>query len=659
MIRFLQSKNDRFVKAIFIVIIGVVSIGMVVYLIPGLTGLGSSSAGAYATVYPHWYSRFFSAGDEISQAEVEKDARRQLQARNPQLADNPFIINMFEQQIGQQLVQQHILLAEAAKLGITATDEDVRQYLHKGPTGQVLYPNGQFIGTDRYTALINERLNMSVKDFEEGIRHDVVIQRLRTYITAGVSVADQDVRSAYLKQNLKIKFDYAVLSSDDLRKTINPSDGELEAYFKKNAQRYATAVPEQRRISYFTFSPSQIPGGLQQPSQQEIQQYYTAHQAEYSVPDQSRARHILVKVAANADAKTDAAAKAKALALQKQLQAGGKWNDLAKKNSDDPGSKDTGGELGFTQPGRMVPEFDKAIFSQKVGDVSVIKTQFGYHVIQVEERQVKHTQPLAEVLPTILATLTRDKSAHAQEAYAKALASEAAKTGLAKTAAAHHLELATSEPVASSGVIPALADSSSLIQKAFASKQGDPAQFTTIGEGYAIFQVTGIAAAHAPAFAEWKARVVEDFRSEQLPALLAQKTTELATKAHNYNDLAKAAKELNATLKSSDLVSPMGQVPDLGQVAQVAPQLLSLSVGNISGPINAQRTGVVAKITDKQEPSADEIAKNFDQTREGLLDQRRGESFSVFASGIFDNYKKHNRIRITKQQTPNPAQQGM
>ena len=80
---------------------------------------------------------------------------------------------------------------------------------------------------------------------------------------------------------------------------------------------------------------------------------------------------------------------------------------------------------------------------------------------------------------------------------------------------------------------------------------------------------------------------------------------------------------MGATVKSSDLVGATDQVPDFGQVAQVAPQLFDLSVGNISGPINAQRTGVVAKITDKQEPSADEIAKNFDQTRDQLLDQRR------------------------------------
>ena len=648
MIRFLQTDN-RLTKALLVVIIGAASISMVVYLIPGLAGGGASAPGTFATIYPHWYSRFLSSGDTISQQRVEQEARRQLMQRNPAYADNPMILQFVEQQVGQQLIQQQVLLNEAARLGITATDDDVRNYLHNGPTGQVLFPGGKFIGSEVYARLISERLNMSVKDFEDGIKKDIVIHRLQSLVTAGVTVGDTEVRDTYRKQNLKIKFDYAVLSSDDLRKTINPNDGDLQAFFKKNAQRYATAVPEQRVISYFAFTPNEVPGGVQQPSQQEIQQYYQAHQAEYQVQDQARARHILVKVAPNADPKTDAAAKAKAQSIQKQLQSGGNWNDLAKKNSDDPGSKDSGGELGFSPKGRMVPEFDKAIFSNKVGDVAVIKTQFGYHVVQVEERQTAHTQQLSEVLPTIQATLIRKKSADAQENFAKQLTAEAVKNGLAKTAAAHHLELATSQPIARQGVIAALPDSSALISKAFESKQSDPAQYAATGEGYAIFQVTGIAGAHAPAFADWKSHIIEDYRDDQLPGLLAQKTTELATKAHNYNDLAKAAKEVGATVKQSDLVSPTGQVPDLGQVAQVAPQLLTMNVGNISGPINAQRTGVVAKIVDKQEPSADEIAKNFDQTREQLLDEHRNEAFSVFMSNIFADYKKHNRIALNAE----------
>jgi peptidyl-prolyl cis-trans isomerase D len=653
MIRFLQSDN-RITKALFVVVIGAASVAMVVYLIPGLTGAGAAAPDTFAVVYPHWYSKILSDGDTVSQTHVQQAAENELRQRGPQYADNPMIVQFFEQQVGQELVQQQVLLQEAHKLGVFATDNDVRQYLRTGPTGQVLYPDGKFIGEDAYKQLIDDRLHESVDDFEGQIKDEITVRRLQALITAGVTVSDQEVRDAYLKQNIKIKFDYAVISADDLRKTINPSDADLEAFFKKNAAQYAQAVPEERKITYIAFTQEQVPGGVPQPSQQQIQQYYNDHLSDYQVPDQAKSRHILISVPEGADAKTDAAAKAKAESVLKQLQAGGSWTALAKKYSDDPGSKDQGGELGFAQRGKMVPEFDKAIFTQKIGDIAIVKSSFGYHIIQVEERQSAHTQPLSEVQATIVAALTREVAAQAETQFAQQLTAEASKNGLEKTAAAHHLELVTSEPVGHDGVIPALPDSSQLLTKAFAAKQGDPPQAAPTGEGYAIFQVTGVMAAHAPAFADWKTHVLDDYRDEQLPALLGQKTKDLADKAKAMNDLAKAAKAEGATVKTSDLVGSSGQVPDFGEVGQVAPQLFEMSVGSYSGAINAGRTGVVVKILDKQEPTADEIAKNFDQTRDEMLQQKRNEAFSVFMSGVWNDYKKHNLIRFNAkpQQTP-------
>ena len=655
MIRFLQTDN-RMVKALIVVVIGAASVTMVLYLIPGLGGVGSSSPDTYAVVYPHWYSRILSSGDPISQAHVEQITENQLRQRNPEYASNPMIVQMFEQQVGQQLVQQQVMLEESHKLGISATDDDVRKYLRTGPTGQVLYPNGTYIGDDAYKQLIDDRLHESVTDFEDEIKSEITIQRLQAFITGGVTVSDQEVRDTYRKSNIKIKFDYAVISAEDLGKTINPSDSELQAFFKTNAARYAQAVPEERKITYFAFSESQIPGGVQPPNQQAVQQYYNEHVADYSVPEQAKSRHILISVPPNADAKTDAAAKAKAEMVLKQLQAGGDWSKLAKQYSDDPGSKDMGGELGFAQRGKMVPAFDNAIFTQKIGDIAMVKTNFGYHIVQVEERQQAHTQPLTEVQATIVAALTRQTETAAQDNYAQQLTSESIKSGLEKTAAAHHLDLVTTNPVAHDGVIAALPDSSQILAKAFEAKQGDPPQSAPTGEGYAIFQVTGIVPAHAPEFADWKSHVLDDYRQEQLPVLLSQKTKALADQAKATNDLAKAAKAVGATVKTSDMVGESGQVPDFGEVGQVAPQLFDMSVGAISGPIDAGRTGVVVKIDAKQEPGADEIAKGLDQMRDQLLDQRRNEAFSVFVSNTWNDYKKHKLVVINAkpkgQQTP-------
>ena len=647
MIRFLQRDN-RVTKAFFVIIIAAASVGMVIYLIPGLTGMGASTADTYAAIYPHWYSRLLSSGVTISQQAVSQRASRQIQQRYPQYAGNPQIEHMIEQQVGQQLVQQQVLLIEAEKLGIQATDDDVAQFLHQGQFGEYLFPNGQYIGSDRYSDFVARQFNMPVPAFELEVKRDIVVRRLEALIAGGATVGDAEVRDDYRKQNVKIKFDYAVITSDDLRKAINPSDSELAGFFQKNAARYATAVPEQRKITYFAVSPNELPGGVPQVSQQEIQQYFAQHQADYALPEQARSRHILIKVAAGADAKTDAAAKAKAEGLLKQIQGGANFAELAKQNSDDPGSKEKGGELGFARRGMMVPEFDNAIFTQKIGETKIVKSQFGYHIVQVEERQTAHSQPLSEVLPTIQATLIRQKQAAAEDNFARTLTSEAIKSGLEKTAAAHHLEVATTTLVGERGVISAFADSSQILGKAFESKQGDPPQYATTGEGYAIFQVTGIAPAHTPAFADWKSHVADDYREQVLPTMLSIKTQELANKAKALGDLAKAAKETGATFKTSELVGESGQVPDVGQIGQVAPQLFNFSVGDISGPINTGRTGLVAKLTDKQEPNADEIAKNFDTFRDELLEQRRGDTFNIFLNSLMEDFKKHNRIQIPK-----------
>ena len=641
MIRFLQSKDNRLVKAIFIVIIGAAVITMVITLIPGIFQNATVSGDTYATVYPHWYSKLLFSGEQVPMTQVQEVAEQQLQRQR--LPD--FVLPMMVQRVGQQLIMQRVLLAEAAKLGVQATDDDVRAFLHQGQYGELLFPGGNFIGVEKYKQFISAQFNMSTDAFEKELRQQITINRLRALITAGVSVSDSEIRESYRKQNLKVKFDYAVISSDDVRKSINPSDADLQAFFTKNAARYATAVPEQRKITYFAFNAGQLPGGVPQVSQAEIQAYYQQHQADYQQPEQARSRHILIKTSGGA-AKTDAEAKAKAEALLKQIQGGANFADLAKKNSEDPGSGAQGGELGFARHGMMVPEFDAAIFSQKIGETAIVKTQYGYHIIQVEERQAAHAQALNEVIPAIQATLVREKESQAESNFAGQLAAEAAKNGLAKTAAAHHFDVVTTPDVNAQGIITSLPDSTQVVAKAFTLKQGDAPAFASTGEGYAVFQVAGITPAHAPVFADFKANIAKDYTDERLPQALAEKTKALADKAKAYNDLAKAAKELGATVKSSDLVSQTSQVPELGQVSTVAPELLTIPVGSITGPIDAQRTGVVAKLLDRQEPSADEINKNLDQTRDQIRSERQDDAFNLYVSSVSDRYKKAKLIAI-------------
>ncbi len=644
MIRFLQ-KDSRFTKGIFVVIISVACITMVITLVPGVFDQ-TASADTYATIGRGGpLGRFLPAVDDISTADVQLTAARMLQRQGLPEAYAPLMMP----RVAQGLIQQHIELLEAKHLGLSATDDDVRRFLHSGAFGQVLFPGGNYIGDAQYAEFVSQQFNMTREKFEDEVKKEIAENRLRALITGGVTISDQEVRDNYRQQATKIKFDYAVLSSDDLQKQINPTDAQLEDFFKKNAARYANAVPEARKIQYIAFTDTNLPQGAPQVTDAEIQQYYNQHLKDYQVDDQVKVRHILIKVDGN-DPKADAAAKAKAQDVLDQLHHGGNFAELAKKYSDDPGSKEQGGELGFLKHGATVPEFDKAAFSLQPGQTSgLVRSKYGYHIIQVEEKQTAHTRPLSEVKAEIQATLTRQKEGQQEQAYAQQLAAEAQKTGFTATAAAHHLEVVTTDFLSQASVVPGLPDGSKLLAQAFAAKKGDAPQVSSTGEGYAVFQVTDIQAAHAPNFADYKSHILDDYREQQLPQLLATKINELAMKAKAENDLAKAAKEVGATLKSSDLAGRDAQVPDIGALASAAPQLFDLNVGQLSGPINTGRTGIVAKLVDKQEPTSDEIAKNFDQTRETQLEQRREEAFAVFITTLQEKYEKEGRIRMNRK----------
>jgi peptidyl-prolyl cis-trans isomerase D len=654
MIRFLQ-KDTPFVKWVFIIIIGFTCITMVIFLVPGIFQDQTSSGDTYASIRYGGILKYLPVvEDKISLADVQSTVQRM--ARGQQIPD--MLMPFYQQQAAQGLIQRRILIEEAHRLGITATDADVRQYLHTGPVGAVLFPDGKYIGDQQYAELISDQLHESVEKFEGDVKDQIVSDRLRDLITGGVTISDAEVRDAYLKQATKIKFSYAVLSSDDLRKTINPTDTELQAFFNQNAAKYRNADPESRRIAYIDFTDKELPGGKPQVTDTEVQQYYAQNQANYRVDAQVKVRHILVSVDPNAGPAADAAAKAKAQGILDQLRkdSGKDFADLAKKNSDDPGSKDQGGELGWIKHGVTVPQFDQTAFSQQPGQISgLVRTQYGYHIIQTEDKQEAHVKPLSEVKSSIVDILTKQKAAQAEQAFAQQLAAEAQKTSLAEAAASHHLKVTTSDFVPAGSTLPGMSDSSKFMAAAFAAQKDGAPQVADTGDGsYAILQVVDINPAHTPTFDEYKSHVLDDFRDQQVTSLLARKANELADRAHAENDLAKAAKEVGATMKTSDLVGRDQQVPDIGSVASSAPSLFDLNVGQISTAINNGTTGVVAQITDKQAPSAEDVAKNLDSQRESLLNQRREQMYGVFVSDLVATYEKAGRVLLNRKMARNP-----
>jgi len=652
MIRILQQDN-RIVKAVFALIIGAAIVTMVIALVPGIFNNDPSADGTvYATVRtPGWLGRIAGDSATIKTEDVQREAEAQLRQQNLDDRFLPFIMG----RAGQMQVERAVLQHEADRLGLQVSDDDLRRFLQSGPYSQELFPGGQFIGEDKYIDFVETYFRLPVKQFEMELKSDLELQRLQALVTGGVSVSDSAVKAQYLQTGTKVKFDYATISSADIKATIDPSDADLQAFFKQNAARYATAMPETRKLVFFSFDSASVPGGKAQISDADIQAYYQAHAEQYKTQEQVKTRHILIAVPKGADAKTDAAAKAKAEDLLKQVKAGGNFAELAKKNSDDPGSKDSGGELPLIPTASLDPAYAKAAMALGAGETSpVVRSQFGYHIIQTEQKVQAGVKPLAEVKDSIVEALQAQRAAAAAQNYAVSLVAEAKKDGLQKTAAAHNLHVVTTDFLDSKGTVPSLPDSTALLSAAFAAPAGSAPQSVSTGEGYAIFQVAEVHPAHAPEFAAYKSHILDDYREQKTPELLNQQLIKLADRAKALNSVAKAAAEMKLTVKTSDLVGRDAQVPGLGAMSGPASVAFTLPKGGISGPLNEGSDGSVLQIEDKQEPSAAEIAANFAATKDKLLDQQRQEVFSVFVGTLMDRYQKAGAIAYAKKQPASP-----
>ena len=652
MIRILQQDN-RITKVIFAVIIGFAVITMVITLVPGIFDNASTNdAAVFATVkQPGYFGRVFGESTPIKTTEVNQLASRQLQQQHFPDALLPYFIP----RAGQILVQRAILKHEADRMNLQVSDEDLRRELQTGPFAQYLFPNGNYIGDDAYMNFVQSAFQTTRGDFESQVKADMELNRLQALSTGGVTVSDSAVREAYKVDGTKVKFDYAVISSDDLRKSINPSDAELQAFFKTNAARYATAVPEMRKIEYASFDTSNLPGGKPQISDADVQAYYNAHQDQYQVKEQVKVRHILIAVPAGADAKTDAAGKAKAEDILKQIKAGGNFADLAKKNSDDPGSKDKGGELPMIPTSSLDPAYAKAAMALNPGQTSdLVRSSFGYHIIQTVAKDQAHTKPVAEVKGEITAALEQQKVGSTETAYANKLAADAKKDGMQKAADENKLHLITTDYLAKDGVIGVLPDSTNVMAQAFgAAKDAAPVTAST-GEGYAVVKVVDVKPAHAPDFAAYKDHILDDYRTQKTPELLNSELIKLSARAKALGDLKKAAAEMKLTVKTSDLVGRDGQVPDLGAMSGSASVAFSLPKGGISGAIDEGPNGGVLQVTNKQEPSADDIAKNLPASKEKLLNEKRDEVFTVFAGTLLERYQKAGAIVMTAKEPASP-----
>ena len=649
MIRFLQTPGPA-KKIILGGLLLIVCVMMIITLVPGgmfgdYFGRDISTAGVVAKV----------GTEDISLQEVAQRARmigrQQFRGNVP-----PSLMPFLMQRAADNMITQGALAYEADRMGLAVSDSELVGYLHQGQFGEIFFPGGKFIGQQQYESFVQNQWGLSVAQFEKELKDQLAQQKLLSAVSAAATVSDKEIQEQVKKDGTKVKFDYAVLTLDDVKKQVKITDVELTAFYDQNKQQYVNSIPEKRKARYVLVDTARVSASIPV-TPADLQAYYNQHQDEFRIPETVTVRHILIKTPTpGPDGKVDpqgvAAAKAKAEDIQKQLKAGGDFAELAKKNSDDPGSAQNGGLLPPITRGRTVPEFEQAAFNTPKGQTTdIIRPSYGFHIIRVEDKQSARVKPLDEVKAQIEPAIKQQKGAAAAQSLANSVQSTARTGSLEKAAADKGLVVVTTEFVAQNEPLPGIGVSQELSNSLFAVKKGDAPALTQTPQGYAIYQVTEIQPPQTPTFDEIKAKVEDQFKSQRAQAMLAQKTQELSDRAHAEHDLNKAAKELGATVRTSDLVNAAARVPDVGNMSGPANVAFAMEVGQISGPLQGGPTsGIVLAIVEKQQPTAEEARVAWDRAKETLLGQKRQALEGLYVQNLRDKLEKDGRIKINKKE---------
>ena len=566
-------------------------------------------------------------GREITAAQFRRVYQQQMQAYRSSYGGNidEKLLKQLgvDQRIIQQLIDEEAALAESKRLGISASDAEVRERILALPAFQ---DNGQFIGDARYRQLLRmQNPPLRPDEFEEQVRRSIVVEKLQAALTGWQTISDADVAREFARRNEKVKLGVLSFPADKFREGLAASDAEVSKYFEDHKDSFR--IPEKRKIRFLTIDQEAMRAKVSVTGQQ-IERSYNDNIQQYSTPEQVRASHILLKT----EGKDDAAVKAKAEDVLKQAKAGADFAELAKKYSEDEGSGKNGGDLDYFGRGRMVPEFDQVAFAMQPGQTSdLVKTQYGYHIIKLVDKKPATTRPFAEVRQQLADQLAYQRAQAQAADLAQSLEKQIKSPGdLDKVAKSQGLTVQESGFFARDEPTLALGPSSEASARVFQMKQGDVEGPVQTARGFAFITLVGKQDPYVPQLTEAKDRVKEEVTKQKARELATQKAAELGAKLKGAPDFEKAAKAAGFEAKTTEFLTRESPLPDLGAAPAVEEAAFRLAVGSTSDPIVTDNGTAIIKVLEKQEVSPTDLAKAKDKFREELLGDRRNRFFSAY-----------------------------
>jgi len=603
--------------------LGIVALSMLVYLIPGtgITAADSSSDQVVAEV----------GKTAVTVGDVQQQLKNVLQ--NQRLP--PSFAATYLPQLVDQAIAERAVAYQAQQLGFRVSDRDLAETLRSLPFAS--------LPPDQYQQYVEQQYGITVPDFEGNVRVLAYENALTKIVTEGVIVTPAEVLAEYRRREEKIKVDYIGFSTSKVMADIKPTPQQLSDYFAKNKGFYK--MPETRNLQLIVADQAKVADTLQV-SDAQVQAYYNAHRDEYRTPERVHARHILLSIT-NKPKDEVPKIQAQAEALLKQIKAGGDFAELAKKNSQDPGSAAKGGDLGWVSRGQMVKPFEDAVFTLKPNEISnLVTTEYGFHIVQVLERQPAHLQTLDEVKPAIIATLkNQDVFDRMQELTDKAHAELVkAPQDAQRIATELNLEFVDVPGYAPGSPIPQLGNDQQVGAVLQTMKPGEVSDVMQAGNKLAVAVVTGIRPAHPAEFSEVENQVRQAYVQGEANRIVSEKAAKAAELLKQNGDLNAAAKAVGGEVKNTDFFTSSGAVEGMGSASLLA-DYFHKPVGTVFGPLPVGGQTVVGKVAGYQDADMSKLAQQHDQIVEQLKGKKEADRISLLEDSILTDLIKHGKVK--------------
>jgi len=629
----LDSKKTG-VRILLGVVIGVLAITMLTYLIPqGPGGTGAASADTVATV----------GGQNITLQDIQQQLS--LVEQNGRVPK--FMESFYAGQILDRLIYQKEIEYEADRLGITVTNDEITTLIKQ------LLPaafNGDNpVNVDQYAAIVQQRFQLTVPAFETDIRRELLLEKFQKLVTDGISASPAELRDQFVYQNEKVKLDYVLIKPEDLEGKINPDEAELKAYFEKNKAKFQE--PERRAVRYALIDVNKLKQSVQI-SDDELKKFYQSNIAQYQVPERVHVEHILLFTRGMTTDAQIAEVQKRAEDVLKEVKKGGKFEDLAKKYSEDEQTKNKGGDLGWLMKGQTVAAFEKAAFGTPKGATSdLVKTEYGFHILKILDHEVAHTRPFEEVKPELMVNAKANKG----EAEASARADDVSKAirksnkvSLDDLAKQFNLEVAETAPVSPTDPLLYFGNAPAVKDELFRLNKGEVSMPLKTDRGYVVLSLKSVTPPHAGAFDEERLKVIDAVKKEKSVEQVKSKAEELEKKVKAGEKFDAAAKALGLDPKTSDMTPRSGSISGVGSGRQLA-AAFGKKVGEVGPAMNLGANWFVYRVADKSEPNPDDFEKQKKDLTQQVLQEKRELAFAAFRSALEDRLKKEGKLKINRE----------